>query len=104
LDLDVRNSTVQKLQEEPLLGVSKSMLYSNFWDFLFSWGGTWMWSNIDTNQPRQHNITWLATGMSKGTLIWVIDGSYDKKKAKDLCGVWWMILCNQTRFRLVGTF
>jgi hypothetical protein len=93
---DLRNDTVQKFQEEPPLEVRESM-YSNFWDFLFLWGGTWMWSDIDTHQPTQNDTTWLATGMSKGTLIWVTDGSNDRKKAKDLCNVGWMILCTQTR-------
>ena len=32
------------------------------------------------------------------------DGSYDRKKAVDLCGVGWIIFCTNMDFRLTGTF
>ncbi len=47
---------------------------------------------------------WLATGLSAGTLIWVTGGLYDRKRAKDLCRVRWIILCTQTKLHLTRTF
>jgi hypothetical protein len=46
----------------------------------------------------------MVDGLKNGSLIWVTDGSYDRKKAKDLCRVGWMIFCTNTGFRLTGTF
>ena len=42
--------------------------------------------------------------MKFNTLTWVTDGSYDRKRAADLCGVGWVIFCNKTGTRLTGTF
>jgi hypothetical protein len=42
--------------------------------------------------------------MKNYTLIWVTDGSYNRKKAIDLCGVGWIIFCTKTGSRLTGTF
>jgi hypothetical protein len=42
--------------------------------------------------------------MKSNTLLWVTDGSYDRKKAIDLSGVGWIIFCTKTGFRLTGTF
>jgi hypothetical protein len=77
---------------------------TNFWKFLDSWGGTWMWENIDDSQQSKHNLLWLAEGMKSNTLTWVTDGSYDRKQAADLCGVGWIIFCSKTGIRLTGTF
>jgi hypothetical protein len=37
-------------------------------------------------------------------LVWATDGSYNRKKVIDLCGVGWIIFCTKTGFRLTGTF
>jgi hypothetical protein len=42
--------------------------------------------------------------MANNSLVWVTDGSYDRKKAIDLCGVEWIIFCTKTGFHLTGTF
>jgi hypothetical protein len=61
-----------------------------------------MWSDIPRDQSTHMDTSWLATGLSTGTLIWVTDGLYYRKRAKDLCGVGWIILCTQTNLRLTG--
>jgi hypothetical protein len=55
-------------------------------------------------QQTKHNLTWLVEGMKSNTLIWVTDGSYDRKRAADLCRVGWIIFCNKIGLRLTGTF
>jgi hypothetical protein len=50
-----------------------------------------MWEGINKSQPTKHNLTWMVEGMKSNTLIWVTDGSYDRKRAADLCGVGWII-------------
>ena len=42
--------------------------------------------------------------MTNRSLIWVTDGSYNRKKARDLSGVGWIIFCTRTGMRLMGTF
>jgi len=80
------------------------LLPTDFWEFLNTWGGTWMWESIDSSQQSKHNLSWLVEGMKSNTLTWVTEGSYDRKRAADLCGVGWVIFCNKTGTRLTGTF
>jgi hypothetical protein len=42
--------------------------------------------------------------MKSSILVWVTDGSYDRKKAADLSKVGWIIFCSKTGLRLTGTF
>jgi hypothetical protein len=49
-------------------------------------------------------VIWIAEGMKNNLLIWVIDGSYDRKKEKELSGVGWIIFCTKTGLQLTGTF
>jgi hypothetical protein len=41
--------------------------------------------------------------MKNNMHIWVTDGSYDRKKAKELSGVGWIIFCTKTELQLKGT-
>jgi hypothetical protein len=97
------NMNVNKLNKgDPL--AKGPRLPTDFWEFLNTWGGTWMWESIDESQQTNHNLTWLVEGMKSNTLIWVTDGLYDQKRAADLCRVGWIIFCNKTGLRLTGTF
>ena len=77
---------------------------TGFWEFLHSWGGTWMWEVIEPGKDTPADVSWIVNGLRNGALIWTTDGSYDRKKAVNLCGVGWMIFCTNTGFRLTGTF
>ena len=63
-----------------------------------------MWESIDDSQQTKHSLSWLVEGMKLNTLTWVTDGSYDRKRAADLCGVGWVIFCSKTGLRLTGIF
>ncbi len=63
-----------------------------------------MWEGIDDDQDTKSDMTWIAEGMTHNLLIWVTDGSYDRKKAQDLSDVGWIIFCTRTGLRLMGTF
>ncbi len=63
-----------------------------------------MWEGIEEDQATKEDVTWIAEGMKINTLIWVTDGSYNRKKAKDLSGVGWIIFCTKTGLQLTGTF
>ena len=76
----------------------------DFWEFLYSWGGRWMWEGIDVSQETRTNLTWMVEGMVNNTLIWVTDGSYDRNRATDLSGVGWVIFCTASARRLTGSF
>ncbi len=97
------NTTINRLNEGAPLAKGP-LLPTDFWDFLNTWGGMWMWEGINKNQPTKHELTWLVEGMKSNTLIWVTDGSYDWKKAADLCGVGWIIFCSKTGLQLTATF
>jgi hypothetical protein len=77
---------------------------SDFWDFLRSWGGKWMWEGVKDSQPTKHDLSWLIQGMEINSLIWVTDGSYDRKRAPAISGVGWIIFCQTSGKRLVGSF
>jgi hypothetical protein len=94
---------VIKLSEEPALAKAVEET-PDFWELLYSWGGTWMWEGMEAGKDSPDNISWIADGLKDSSLVWVMDGSYDRKKAKDLCGVGWIIFCTNTGFRLTGTF
>ena len=78
------NTRVNKLNEGPPFA-KEPLLPTNFWEFLNTWGGTWMWESIDNSQQSKHNLSWLLEGMKFNTLTWVMDTSYDRKRAADLC-------------------
>ena len=94
-------ATVSKLFEGPDLSQGPQQP-ADFWEFLASWGGEWMWEGIEDNQITKHDLTWAVEGMKNKTLIWVTDGSYDKLRAADLSGVGWVIFCTKTGKRLTG--
>jgi hypothetical protein len=63
-----------------------------------------MWEGVEDSQATKHDLSWLIQGMETNTLIWVIDGSYDRKRASVISGVGWIIFCQMTGKRLVGSF
>ncbi len=68
----------------PAKAVNKRL---DFWEVLYSWRGQWMWEGIEAGQGLPYDMSWVAEGMKIHTLIWVTDGSYNRKKAIDLYGV-----------------
>jgi hypothetical protein len=61
----------------------------------FHWGGNWMWDDIDFVQETTQDLKWVAEGMQNNTLVWTMDGSYNRKWAADLSGVGWIIFCKE---------
>jgi hypothetical protein len=96
-------TSVTKQEEGPPLAVGPSKT-TDFWEYLRSWGGEWMWEGVDDNQVTKHDLTWLVEGMTSGSLKLVTDGSYDKLKAPDISGAGWIIFCTTTGKRLTGWF
>jgi hypothetical protein len=86
---------VNKLQDGPLPPTPRDNTQS-FWEFLATWGGTWMWDDIGSRAHSKDIILWIADGMTKGLLIWMTDGTYNRKKAVDLSGGGWFFFCKNT--------
>ncbi len=63
-----------------------------------------MWEGIEYGQAKKHNLSWLVQGMESNTLLWVTEGSYNRKHAPVLSRVRWIIFCQKTGKRLVGSF
>jgi hypothetical protein len=100
MHIDSRVSKIHKW----LRLVTESSCLINFWEFLFSWGRVWMWDRINNIQETKRDLAWIADGMSSNSLISTVNGSHDRKKAADLCGVGWVIFCTKTGLRLTGNF
>ena len=63
-----------------------------------------MWDGINDSQETKRDLAWIADRMSSNSLIWTTDGSHDRKKVADLCGVGWVIFCTKTGLRLTRNF
>lgn len=72
-----------------------------FWQYLRSWGGAWMWDNVE---EETQDLRWLADALSNGTAVLVTDGSYDKKRAPRVSGAGWVITCRTAQKFLRGSF
>jgi hypothetical protein len=83
--IQISESRMNKLQEGPLPPPTTENS-TPFWVFIDTWGGNWMWRNIDTRDKPKGDMQWVADGMTAGTLIWTTDGSYGRKRAADLLG------------------
>jgi hypothetical protein len=94
---------VNKLQEVSDLPVETSRALL-FWECLETWGGIWMWEDINNSQATKADTSWIAEGLKAGSLIWATDGSYNRKQSADLSGVGWIIFCKKIGFWLTGSF
>jgi hypothetical protein len=77
---------VIKLSEGPALAEVTDHTM-DFWGFLRSWGGEWMWEGVEPSKDLLQDMLWVVEELTNGSLICITDGSYDRKKAIDLCGV-----------------
>ncbi len=62
----------------------------NFWDFLRSFGGEWMWNNIVEGYIK---VEWIKTALETNTFIGVTNGSYNRERASTVSGSGWLICC-----------
>jgi hypothetical protein len=99
----ISSTKVTKLQDGPSL-VDASQKHNNCWEIICSWGGGWMWEDIDFAQETTQDLKWVAKGVKNNFLVWTTDGSYDRKRAADLSAVGWIIFCKRTGLRMTGTF
>ncbi len=93
--IETSECRVNKLQDGLPHTIPRDNMQS-FWEFLATWGGTWMWDDIDFGAHSKDDILWIAEGMTKGSLIWMTNGSYDRKKAVDISGAGWIIFCKNS--------
>ncbi len=63
-----------------------------------------MWDVVKDSQATKHDLSWLIQGMETNSLIWVTDGSYERKRDPVISGVGWIIFCQTTGKGLVGSF
>jgi hypothetical protein len=67
----VSGSTTQqviKLAEGPALAeaIDKAM---DFWGFVCSWGGEWMWEGEKPGKDLPQDMSWVADGLTNDSLI-----------------------------------
>mmetsp|Transcript_5434 Transcript_5434/g.9896 ORF Transcript_5434/g.9896 Transcript_5434/m.9896 type:complete len:189 (+) Transcript_5434:419-985(+) len=76
----------------------------DFWDYLHSWGGDWMWDCLHFDKDAKQDLTWLVEAITNDTAVWVTDGLYDRKKAPTVSGVGWLVYCTATGRGPTGSF
>ena len=59
---------------------------------------------VEPGNGSPSDMSWITYGLTLGSLIWVTDGSYNRKRASDLSRVGWIIFCKSTGFRITGSF
>jgi hypothetical protein len=62
----------------------------------------WPWSGMP--KVRLYGTFLGGLHQKSNTFVWVMDGSYDWKKAADLSGVSWIIFWSKTGLQLTSTF
>ena len=58
-----------------------------------------MWEDLRMTE----SLEWVAECLRNKTLICVTDGSYTKKKAREVCSAGWLMACKQTGRMISGT-
>ena len=43
-----------------------------------------MWESVEPGNGSLSDMSWIANGLTLGFLIWVTNGSYNRKRASDL--------------------
>ena len=60
-----------------------------------------MWEHVI---GEDEDMVWLVEAFKNGTAIMVTDGSFDRKRAKNVSGAGWVITCTRSRKFLKGSF
>ena len=63
-----------------------------------------MWDGVDPGNDSTLDMSLVAKGLTLGSLIWVTDGSYNRKRVSDLSRVGWIIFCKRMGFCITGSF
>jgi hypothetical protein len=72
----------------------------DFWESLSSKGGAWMWARILGDREE---LSWLATALTEGTIVFAADGSYNANKSSQLSGAGWIAQCTSSGKQLRGS-
>jgi hypothetical protein len=73
----------------PPLAWNEQKTKDEFWSFVCSLGGEWLWEHVFT--PL--GIDALVDTIAGGSAVLVTDGSYSRKIRSDIDGAGWMIYC-----------
>jgi hypothetical protein len=64
-----------------------------FWEYLKSWGGAWLWEKI----YLPFGLDAVVDAIAGGTAILVTDGSYSRKIRSEIDGAGWLIYCRSRK-------
>ena len=90
------DGSVIRLPSGPPLFTGQSSSHEDFWDYLRSWKGAWMWEHVHL----PYGLDAVVEAISNGTAVYVTDGSYMRTLAPDIDGAGWVIYCH-TRKRIL---
>jgi hypothetical protein len=65
----------------------------NFWCYLCSFGGGWMWDHVEL--PL--GLDAVVDAISAGSAVFVTDGLYNRGVHRDLDGAGWLVYCTMRR-------
>jgi hypothetical protein len=64
-----------------------------FWEYLRSWGGEWLWEHVYT----PFGLDTVVEAIDSGSAVYVMDGSYSRKIRSQIDGAGYMIYCKSRR-------
>lgn len=76
----------------PLLGIQGDA-NEEFWEYVKSWGGAWLWDTIRT----PHGLDAVVDAIASGSAIMVTDGSYCRNIRSEIDDAGWLIYCRQRK-------
>jgi hypothetical protein len=85
----------------PLPSKKPTSTSTNFWDFVWSHGGTWMWEFIE---GKHDDMSWISDALKNGTAIMVTDGSFNRSIAPTISGAGWLLVCTRSLRMIRGSF
>ena len=86
-------ATVTRLAGGPRRAVDNRQAPSDFWAFVCSLRGEWMWTDVYNPLGLQY----VVEAIRSGSAVLVTDGSYNRKVRSDLNASGWLVYCRKRK-------
>jgi hypothetical protein len=96
------DNCVQQLSPGQPLRRASDREPEEFWEYLKSWGGKWLWDHV---YYTPFGLDAVVEAIDLGSAVYVTDGSYSRKIRSEIDGAGYMIYCRrQKKVVLKGSF
>jgi hypothetical protein len=73
---------------------------SDLLSLLKSWGGDWMWEEVEI----MGSLDVIISAIQSGKAIWCTDGSFDRLALPDVSSAGWVVFDPETKHHIMGSF